>query len=134
MTRCLADDEQFWRGAMAGVLSGGELVRVGEGGRMERSETQIEGFRRIAVDGKERRFQAEKRAAEWKKGAAVRAKARQVGDEVRARRNRLPMEQRLRVQESESYAREMGMHVMDEIAAKYGVQFVSELLRAQNGM
>ena len=132
MTRCLADDEQFWRGAMAGVLSGGELVCVGEGGRMERSESQIYRFRKAAVDGKDSRFRAEKYAAEWKKGAAVRAKARQVDDEVRARRNQLPMKQRLRVQESEEYARQMGLHVMDEIAERYGVQFVSELMRVQN--
>ena len=120
MTKCLADDEQFWRGAMAGMLSGGELVCVGEDERMASSEAQIYRFRKVAVDGKDSRFGVEKRRAERFSTEQVqyRAKAQQVYDEVVARRNRLPMDQRVRVLQSESYARKIGMHIGDELAAR----------------
>ena len=59
MTQCLADDERFWRNAMADMLSGAGLVRVCEGGRMASSEAQMCKFRKIAVDYKDDRFRAE---------------------------------------------------------------------------
>lgn len=116
----MADDEQFWRGAMAGMLSGGELVCVGEGERMASSEAQIYRFRKIAVDGKDSRFGVEKMTAERFSTEQVqyRAKEKQVYDEVVARREQLPIEKRMRVLQSESYARKMGMHIGDELAAR----------------
>ena len=108
-----ADDERFWQDAVEKLRSGEVLYCFGEGTQMEQVLTQIERFRRIAADGKGSRFKAEKRAEEWKAGAELRARQRQVGDKCWERIQQLPRQQRMRVEEDEAYAREMGLHIQD---------------------
>ena len=61
----------------------------GESERLENSMAQIKRFKRVAVDGKSGRFEAEKYLAEWHAGAADKAMDKQEYDvRVRTRRGR----------------------------------------------
>lgn len=89
MEQHLAQDEQFWEGAVADSRHRAKLVCFGEEQRMESSMEQMSRFRKIAVDGKSGRFESEKHLAEWHAGSADRARDRKVYDaERRARKER----------------------------------------------
>ena len=86
MMRQLSQDERFWEGAVDDVTDDGEMICSGENERLQGSIAQMRRFKRVALDGKSGRFEAEKHLAEWHAGAADRARDMQVyGEENRAR-------------------------------------------------
>jgi hypothetical protein len=123
MQMARAEDERFWQNAVKIQSAAVVLVYFSEQERIEQSVTQIETYKRTALDGKEHRFRAEKQAEAWKAGAELRARHRQIGDKCWERIQQLPRrrQQRLLVEEDEDCAREMGLHVhdwLDEDAAR----------------
>ena len=89
MEQHLSQDERLWEGAVSDVYYDGAIVCFGESERLENSMAQIQRFKRIAVDGKSGRFEAEKHLAEWHAGAADRGRDKQEYDvRVRTRRGR----------------------------------------------
>ena len=89
------------------------LVYFDDTARLEESLGQMKVHTKMAVDGKEDRFKAEKYAKEWKAGAIHRARQRQLSEKWWGRVQQLPSQQRVLVQEDEEYAREMGLHIRD---------------------
>jgi hypothetical protein len=89
MMRQLSQDERFWEGAVGDVTDDGVMICSGENERLQASIAQMQRFKRVALDGKSGRFEAEKHLAEWHAGAAERARDKQVyGEERRARQVR----------------------------------------------
>ena len=114
MRMCLVADELLWENAVKIQTGAVVLVYFGnEMARMEESLEQVKVHTKMAVDGKKDRFKAEKHAEEWKAGAELRARQRQVGDKCWERIQQLPRQQRMRVETDEAYAREMGLHIQD---------------------
>ena len=113
MQMARAEDERFWQNAVEIQLAAVVLVYFREQERIAQSVTQIETYKRTALDGKEHRFKAEKQAEAWKAGAEPRARQRQLSKKWWERVQHLPSQQRVLVQEDEGYAREMGLHIRD---------------------
>ena len=113
MQMARAEDERFWQNAVKIQSAAVVLVYFREQERIEQSVTQIETYKRTALDGKEHRFKAEKQADAWKAGAELRARQRQLSEKWWERVQQLPSQQRVLVQEDEGYAREMGLHIRD---------------------
>ena len=89
MMRQLSQDERFWEGAVDDVTNDGVMICSGENERLQGSIAQMQRFKRVALDGKSGRFEAEKHLAEWHASATERARDMQVyGEERRARQAR----------------------------------------------
>ena len=113
MQMARAEDERFLQNAMKIQSAAVVLVYFSEQERIDQSVTQMETYKRTALDGNEHRFRPEKQAGAWKAGAERRARQRQIGDKCWERIQQLPRQQRLRVEEDEDYARKMGLRVHD---------------------
>ena len=72
-------DEEYWKDAAYDARYCESMNFIGEKQRLAASKKQIEVFRRVAVDGKSGRLEAERHATEWTAGATDRARDRRGG-------------------------------------------------------
>ena len=107
------EDARFWQNEMKIQSAAVIMVYFRKQERIGQSVTQIETYKRTALDGKEHRFKAEKHAGAWGAGAELRSRQTELSEKWWERVQQLPSQQRVLVQEDEGYAGEIGLHIRD---------------------